>query len=222
MKRRLGCLLLLLGMIVPAMAGYATDTENSPSLAPIPGPQAPTDPVTSGALPPATLHDIRGPVPLPDAPDLRFWLLTALAVMVVAGLLFFYFRKRRTKAPLPPLPHEIALTELNRLRSLMNPAQALLYTDQLAEILRRYLEARFHIPSTRRTTREFLLDLGKSLPRGNNLEPHHDRLRHCLEQCDLSKFAHYTPGEQNLESMEQAVRDFVLTTGQPRPEQGKE
>jgi hypothetical protein len=216
MKRRLGCLLLLQGMIVPAMAAYAADTENSPSLAPMPAPQAPT-----GTLPPATLHDIRGPVPLPDAPDLLFWLLIALAVVLVAALLFLYFRKRRTKEPLPPLPHEIALAELDRLRPLMNPAQAQLYADQLAEVLRRYLEARFHIPSTRRTTREFLLDLGKSLPGGNNLEPHHDRLRHCLEQCDLSKFAHYTPGEQNLESMEQAVRDFVLTTGQPRPEQGK-
>jgi hypothetical protein len=183
--------------------------------------QTPPVPLPPDALPPATLHDIRGPVPLPDAPDLLFWLLSALAVVIVAALLFLYFRKRRKKAPLPPLPHEIALTELDRLRPLMNPAQALLYADQLAEVLRRYLEARFRIPSTRRTTREFLLDLGNSLPGGNHLEPHQDRLRHCLEQCDLSKFAHYTPGEQNLESMEQAVRDFVLTTGQPGPEQGK-
>ncbi len=216
MKRRLGC--LLQGMIVPAMAAYAADTEHSPSLAPMSAPQAPTVPASAGT---ATLHDIRGPVSLPDAPDLLFWFLIALAVVIVAALLFFYFRKRRTKEPLPPLPHEIALTELDRLHPLMNPAQAQLYADQLAEVLRRYLEARFRIPSTRRTTREFLLDLGNSLPGGNHLEPHQDRLRHCLEQCDLSKFAHYTPGGQNLESMEQAVRDFVLTTGQPRPEQGK-
>lgn len=220
MKRRLLYLPPLLGMGAPLVAGPARCAENSPALVPMPDPQGPPTPASPGAPAQATLHDIRGPVPLPDTPDLLFWLLSALAVLILAAL-FFYHRKRRKKAPPPPLPHEIALTELNRLRSLMNPAQALLYADQLAEVLRRYLEARFHIPSTRRTTREFLLDLGKSLPGGNNLEPHHDRLRHCLEQCDLSKFAHYTPGEQNLESMEQAVRDFVLTTAQPRPEQEK-
>jgi len=219
MKRRLGC--LLPGLAVLAMAAPPLRAGNTPSLTPLPDPlQTPPVPPPPDALPP-TLHDIRGPVPLPDAPDLRLWLLIALAVVIVAALLFLYFRKRRKTEPLPPLPHEIALAELDRLRPLMNPAQALLYADQLAELLRRYLEARFRIPSTRRTTREFLVDLGNSLPGGNHLEPHQDRLRHCLEQCDLSKFAHYTPGGQNLESMEQAVRDFVLTTGQPGPEQGK-
>lgn len=202
MKRRLGC--LLLWMAISAMAAPPLHADTAPN----------------GAAQ-TTLHDIRGPVPLPDAPDLLFWLLVALAVVVVAALLFLSFRKRRKTESLPPLPHEIALAELDRLHPLMNPAQAQLYADQLAEVLRRYLEARFHIPSTRRTTREFLLDLGKSLPGGNHLEPHRDRLRHCLEQCDLAKFAHYTPGGQGLEAMEQAVRDFVLTTGQPRPEQGK-
>lgn len=202
MKRRLGC--LLLWMAISAMATPPLHADTAPN-----------------GVAQTTLHDIRGPVPLPDAPDLRFWLLIALAVGLVAGLLFLYFRKRGKTEPLPPLPHEIALAELDRLRPLMNPAQAQLYADQLAEVLRRYLEARFRIPSTRRTTREFLLDLGKSLPGGNHLGPHQDRLRHCLEQCDLSKFAHYTPGGQGLEAMEQAVRDFVLTTGQPRPEQGK-
>jgi len=219
MKRRLGR--LLPGMAISAMAAPPLRAGDSPALTPMPGPRQPLAGAAPDAAAQTILHDIRGPVPLPDAPDLLLWLLIALAVVIMAALLFFYFRKRRTKEPLPPLPHEIALTELDRLRSLMNPTQAVLYADQLAEVFRRYLEARFRIPSTRRTTREFLFDLGKSLPGGNHLEPHQDRLRHCLEQCDLSKFAHYTPGEQNLESMEQTVRDFVLTTSQPRPEQGK-
>ena len=214
MKRRLLYLPPLLGMVVPFVADPARCTENSPPLAPMP------DPSSLGTPTQTTLHDIRGPVPLPDTHDLLFWFLIALALLIMAGL-FLYIWKRRKKEPPPPLAHEIALAELDQLRSLMNEAQALLYADQLAELLRRYLEARFRIPSTRRTTREFLSDLGKKSTSGNNLEQHHDRLRHCLEQCDLSKFAHFTPGPQNLASMEQAVRGFIMATGQPRPEQGK-
>jgi hypothetical protein len=214
MRKQLLCLLL------PAMAKPALCAENSPALVPMPDPQSAL-PVPSSLGPTqTTLHDIRGPVPLPDPPDLLFWFLIALALLIMAGL-FLYIRKRRKKEPPPPLSHEIALRELDLLRSLMNEAQALLYADQLAELLRRYLEARFRIPSTRQTTREFLLDLGKKSPPGNNLAQHHERLRNCLEQCDLSKFAHFTPGRQGLEAMEQAVRDFIMATGQPRPGRGE-
>ena len=214
MKRRLLYLPPLLGMAVPFVADPARCTENSPSLAPMP------DPSSLGTPTQTTLHDIREPVPLPDSPDFLFWFLIALALLIMAGL-FLYIWKRRKKEPPPPLAHEIALAELDKLRSLKNEAQALLYADQLAELLRRYLEARFQIPSTRQTTREFLLDLGRKSPPGNNLAQHHNQLRNCLEQCDLSKFAHFTPGRQGLESMEQGVRDFIMATGQPRPGQGE-
>jgi len=211
----------LLGLLLPAMAKPALCAENSPALVPMPNPQ-PALPVPSSLGTPTqtTLHDIRGPVPLPDSPDLLFWFLIALALLIMAGL-FLYIWKRRKKEPPPPLAHEIALAELDKLRSLKNEAQALLYADQLAELLRRYLEARFQIPSTRQTTREFLLDLGRKSPPGNNLAQHHNQLRNCLEQCDLSKFAHFTPGRQGLESMEQGVLDFIMATGQPRPGQGE-
>lgn len=164
-----------------------------------------------------TLHDIRGPVNLPDSPDWLFWLLPLLAVLMLVALFFFFRRRKKTKPP-APLAHQVALAELDRLRPLMNPAQAPLYADRLAELLRRYLEARFQIPSTRRTTSEFLLDLDQTLSSGSGLETHRDRLRRCLEQCDLSKFAHFSPDRQGLEAMDRAVRDFVMATAQSRPE----
>jgi hypothetical protein len=221
MKQRLLHLPPLLGMAAPAMAVPAPRAEPSPVPAATDDPhQRPADLAPPGAPGQATLHDIRGPVSLPEPPALLFWLLPALVLLILAAL-FFYHRKRAKKKPPPPLAHEIALAELERLRSLMNEGQALRYAEQLAELLRRYLEARFRIPSTRQTTREFLSHLGRRSSSGNNLDQHHERLRHCLEQCDLSKFAHFTPDRQNLASMEQAVRDFIMATGQPRPEPGK-
>lgn len=221
MKQRLLNLPPLLGMAMPAMAVPAPRPEFSPVPAATADPhQGPPDLAPPGAPGQTTLHDIRGPVPLPEIPALLFWFLPALVLLMLAAL-FFHHRKGRKKEAPPPLAHEIALAELERLRSLMNEGQALRYADQLALLLRRYLEARFHIPSTRQTTREFLSDLGRKSSSGNNLDQHHERLRHCLEQCDLSKFAHFAPDRQNLVSMEQAVRDFIMATGQPRPEPGK-
>ncbi|MBW6521442.1 MAG: DUF4381 family protein [Desulfoarculaceae bacterium] len=166
------------------------------------------------------LHDIRGPVELPDSSGLLFWLLIALAVVIIAGLLF-YFWKRRKKGEIQPQPHEIALTELARLRTMMNPEQALLYAAQLSEILRRYVEARFQLHSTRQTTREFFADLGLNPQAVRSMAAHHDRLKECLEQCDMAKFAHCIPGQPEMEAMEEAVRFFIRATGQTVAQRGQ-
>lgn len=224
MKRRSLLLLLALGIGLGTIAGSGLYAGNEPPLQIIANQQAgqasPMAGNIRGHQPAPELHDIRGPVALPDDPNITAWLLIALGIMTLTGLLLF-LRKRRKKEELPPLPHEIALAGLDRLHPMMNAAQAQLYAEGLAEILRRYLEARFLLPSTRQTTREFFVDLSNNALTGKNLAPHHERLRNCLEQCDLSKFAHYRPGRQTLESMEQEMRDFIVTTAQPRPEQGK-
>lgn len=224
MRGRLLCLLLALVLGCWGVATPGVCAENNPPLVLAPDPQQgqqQTHPITN-SVPSTeeTFHDIRGPVELPDSLGVLVWLLIGLAVVALIGL-FLYFWKRRKKGERPPSPHEIALTELTRLRPMMNPEQALFYAAQLAEVLRRYVEARFLIPSTRQTTREFFLDLATNPQAVRTMAEHHAHLRECLEQCDMAKFAHCVPGQQEMEAMEQAVRGFIEATGQPIDTKGK-
>jgi len=227
MRGRIFCLLLALVIGFGEMARPALCAESNPPLqlvapASPPGPQqGQSAPMTQRQPQEAvTLHDIRGPVELPDSSRTLLWLLIGLAVMIIAGLLL-YFWKRRRKGEKPPSPHDVALAELARLRSMMNPEQALLYAAQLAEVLRRYVEARFQIHSTRQTTREFFLGLAGNLQAGNSLDEHHDRLKECLEQCDMAKFAHCIPDQSEMEAMGGAVGSFIKATAQAVDEKGK-
>ncbi len=227
MRGRIFCLLLAFVLGFGGMARPGICAESNPPLQLV-APAIPSDPQQGQAAPmtqgqpqgAVTLHDIRGPVELPDSSRMLLWLLIGLAVMIIVGL-FIYFWKRRKKVEKPPSPHDVALAELARLRSMMNPQQALLYAAQLAEVLRRYVEARFHIHSTRQTTREFFLGLAGNLQAGHSMEEHHDRLKECLEQCDMAKFAHCIPDQPEMESMEQAVRGFIRATAQTIDDKGK-
>ncbi|MBU0665211.1 MAG: DUF4381 family protein [Proteobacteria bacterium] len=227
MRGRILCLVLAFFLGFGGMASNALCAEGNPPLqlvapASPPGPQqGQSAPVTQGQPQGAvTLHDIRGPVELPDSSIMLLWLLIGLALLVIVGL-FIYFWKRREKGEKPPSAHDVALIELGRLRSMMNPEQALLYAAQLAEVLRRYVEVRFHIHSTRQTTREFFLGLAGNLQAGNSLDEHHDRLKECLEQCDMAKFAHCIPEQSEMEAMEGAVESFIKSTAQVVDEKGK-
>jgi hypothetical protein len=224
MRGRLLCLLLAFILDSGGIATPGVWAESNPPLKLVPDTQQVQSAPTNQGQPPGgvTLHDIRGPVELPDSSGLLFWLVIGLAVVVISGL-FLYLWKRRKKGERPPSPHESALTELTRLRPMMNPEQALIYAAQLAELLRRYVEVRFQIHSTRQTTREFFAGLVRNPQAAavNSMADHRDHLRECLEQCDMAKFAHCIPAQQEMEAMEQAVRSFIEATGQPTDTKGK-
>lgn len=222
MRGRIVCLLLVLVVGFGGIAGPGVCAESNPPLQLLPDPQqVQSAPMTQGQPQgTVTLHDIRGPVELPDSSGLLFWLVIALALLLISGLLL-YLWKRRKKGEKPSSPQDVALTELARLRALMNPEQALLYAAQLSEILRRYVEARFQLHSTRQTTREFFADLGMNPQAVRTMAAHHDRLKECLEQCDMAKFAHCIPDQPGMEAMEEAVRSFIRATARTVDEEGK-
>ena len=93
--------------------------------------------------------------------------------------------------------------------------QGRLYMDRASQILRDYIEQRFAIKTTRKTTREFLYSLGGRT--GSELNNYKAELQSCLEQADMAKFAHQVQDERNLLVMEQAVSTFVHST---RPGRG--
>ena len=159
------------------------------------------------------LHDIHGPVPITGHPP--YWAIggTIAVVLAILAALYFYLKKRRRPAPPVPLSAwETALAELAAAKKLQS--QALLYMEKASEILRRYIESRFAIRSTRQTTREFLAGLSHT-GQHNPLAPYRPELQACLEQADMAKFARLVPDSGIVAQMERAVTDFVRKTEPP-------
>ena len=92
----------------------------------------------------------------------------------------------------------------------MQPARAREFSIAASDIVRLYIEQRFRVTVTRRTTEEFLRDLlGGS---DAALARHQGLLGEFLHQCDIVKFAAQSLTLQNMESLRQSARAFVLAT----------
>jgi hypothetical protein len=159
------------------------------------------------------LHDIHGPLPTSEYPPYLVEAAIALLVLLLLALLFFFLKRRKKPQPPAVPPWDKALMELDQARQLMSSGQSLLYMDQAGQILRRYIELRFTIRSTRQTTREFFARLNDSVH--SPLIEYQRELRACLEQADMAKFAHLLADEGHMQQMEEAVRAFINRT---RPE----
>lgn len=163
------------------------------------------------AYKPQELRDIYGPLELQEPSKILLYIAVLALLLLLAAAVFFLLKKR--KQPVIPTipPWEKALSELNEARGLLTPDGALQYMNRISLILRNYVESRFIIKSTRQTTREFLYNLNNSSadPAIRNCKP---ELRTCLEQCDMAKFAHQVPLQENMEMMEEAIIGFVEKT----------
>jgi hypothetical protein len=159
---------------------------------------------------PETLADIYGPVATSEPlPYMAIAAAIGLAVLLLAALYYFY-QKKKNAPPAAVPPWDTALIELAEARTLRNSEQALLYMEKAAQILRRYIEARFSVRSTRQTTMEFLH--GRELQSNPELAGYQKELKNCLEQADMAKFAHRLPENEDLGLMEDSVTSFVLST----------
>jgi hypothetical protein len=94
----------------------------------------------------------------------------------------------------------------------MKPAAARDFGIAVSDIVREYIERRFDVVATQRTTEEFLQDLLKSAD--ESLACHRPLLSEFLQQCDLVKFADLSPAPQMMESLWQSARAFVLETAE--------
>lgn len=156
------------------------------------------------------IRDIRGPrYILPD------WLLPAviLGLVLIAAAIYGFWRRRRNRRAPPLLPHEFALKRLEEIRSLMQPSSAREFSTAVSDIIRRYIEQRFDVSVTRRTTEEFLRELLASP--NEALARHQGLLGDFLHQCDFVKFAALSLTLNSMESLRQSARAFVLATVKP-------
>ena len=177
----------------------------------LPDPADVTNAVASEKIP-----DIRGlkdMVEIPTGNEWVWWLLVAVAVLVVAGIVAWFIRRHLAKCsaelapPPPPPPHVVAGERLQRALELIHEAEW--FCIEVSHIIRVYLEERFSLHAPERTTEEFLLELQSSRRLAGE---HKQLLANFLSECDMVKFARAEPPEQELRSLHEAASRLVGET----------
>jgi Domain of unknown function (DUF4381) len=157
------------------------------------------------------IRDIRGPKAVPGS-----WVLPAVlggAVVVALCAYAVWRRRHRRVRRRDPTISEQALEGLEKARPLMRPATAREFGIAASEVIRNYIEKRFEVIATQRTTEEFLQAL---LQNSNEaLAGHRALLAEFLQQCDFVKFAGASLGVADMEALFRSARGFVLETGEP-------
>lgn len=157
------------------------------------------------------IHDIRGPKTLPGSWPLPLLILGAILLAIGAFVVWFWRRRAHHVRALSLT--EQTLQRLEAIRPLMRPASAREFGIEASEIVRTYVERRFDVVATQRTTEEFLQSLLQDSRAA--LAGYRPLLGDFLQQCDFVKFAGGSLTSPDMESLFQSARKFVLETGQP-------
>jgi Domain of unknown function (DUF4381) len=156
------------------------------------------------------IRDIRGPKAVSGS-----WVLwVVIAAAIVAALCIacvVWIRRRRRLRRRTLTLSERTLQRLESTRPLMRPDTARAFGIAASELIRDYIEKRFDVIATQRTTEEFLQALLQSP--NETLLRHRPLLAEFLQQCDLVKFAGDSLAVTDMESLFQSARRFVLETG---------
>lgn len=155
------------------------------------------------------IRDIRGPKAISES-----WVLLAVLAVAMAALLvpIVWRRRGRVTRGRTPTLSERTLQRLDATRPLMHPETARAFGIAASDVIRDYIEKRFEVVATQRTTEEFLQALLQS-PQGT-LVRHRPLLTQFLQQCDLVKFAGDSLAATDMESLFQSAHRFVLETGE--------
>ncbi len=166
---------------------------------------------TVGAtVPPEDIRDIRGPKLIRPR-----WIVPAIvsgAALLALCAYGIWRRQRRAPREYPLLPHELAARRLEEIRPLMQPASAREFGIAVSDVIRHYIEQRFGIVATQRTTEEFLQDVLESP--NEMLGTYRQTLAEFLRLCDLVKFAGMSPALPDMELLHGSARAFVRETAE--------
>ena len=151
---------------------------------------------------------------IPTGLEWLWWLLGALGIIVVAWLLWCWWRKRKANVYVaPPVPAHIrAKQKLAEALALISQPKP--FVVAVSDTARMYLEERFQFRAPERTTEEFLRELNAT---SLLMSEQKDSLGNFLASCDLVKFAKYEPGEKELHDLHSSAVRLVEET-EPKPE----
>jgi hypothetical protein len=137
--------------------------------------------------------------------------LAAAIVIALCGYLVWSRRQRGIRRR-PLTLSERTLQRLDGTRPLMRSDTARAFGTAASELIRDYIEKRFDVVATQRTTEEFLQALLQSS--NEALARHRLLLSEFLHQCDFVKFAGDSLAVADMESLFQSARRFVLETSE--------
>ena len=165
------------------------------------------------APPPATIPDLPAGLWTGTLPRRLWWLLVAVATLVIVGVIAWFVRRQLAKRsaelapPPPPPPHVVAWDRLQRALGLIHEADR--FCVEVSLIIRDYLEQRFDLHAPDRTTEEFLFELQSSQ---RLAEVHKQLLADFLGACDMVKFAKSSPDEIAILKISTLARQIVAET----------
>lgn len=161
-----------------------------------------------GLVPP-----IEVPYKLGEFKHLILWSLLVAFILILIALAIIYFnaKQREQRIEEVKIPaHILALGELGDLESLklIEAERVKDFYSSLSDILRRYLENRYHFLALESTTDEILKALKEHLYKTQNIK----EIDEFLRDADLVKFAKAHPEEHRHQQYFNFVKDFVLET----------
>ncbi len=111
----------------------------------------------------------------------------------------------------PPPPHETALDGLRRLmrKGYIESHDVNPFYTELSDIVRHYLEDRFHLRAPESTTEEFIRDAANARVL---ISDHQALVRDFLEQSDRVKFARFRPDISDMKDAYAAAERLILET----------
>ena len=153
------------------------------------------------------IRDIRGPKTQTGS-----WLVPTLIAVGILVAICAYLMRRKPVAVRNLTLLEQTLENLESTKPLMRPATAREFGGAASEVIRTYIEKRFSVVATQRTTEEFLQEL--LLGSNEALTRHRPLLAQFLQKCDFVKFAGASLEASDMESLFQSARGFVVETSQ--------
>lgn len=149
------------------------------------------------------------------------WYVLVILILIAAGVFGYIYWKKHKIAPeaideknlLPP--HERALSALSALKEskLWQSGQEKEYYTKLTDILREYIDERFHVNAMEMTSSQII----DTLRRNDETKAVNQQLKEILEMADFVKFAKMRPlPDDNEMAMRRAV-NFVDETKPEEP-----
>jgi hypothetical protein len=168
--------------------------------------------------PAGDIKPIKDPLAAPVTfAEIAPWLGSALGLILLVIAIRYYIRRKKEKKPVfqirqkPKLPpHQVALDALEqlRLKKLWQAGRVKDYYTELTDIIRVYIEDRYHIMAMEMTTWETISSLKeKDCPAGAI-----DKLHSTLLEADMVKFAKSKPLPDENDTNFRNCVDFVRAT----------
>ena len=185
-------LLTVFGLLITATLSFAQEP-------------LPTKPIDDDIRP------IRGAVTIPE-PETKPVIseLTKTAAKISGAILLataLLVAIRRAKTSRIPNLQQKAISALEETKSIMAEDRSRDYSISVSDIVRHFIESRFQLAITQRTTQEFIRELADN--NEVDLGPYRQTLDHFLNQCDFGKFSGDALSSHEMEKLHTAALDVV-------------